>query len=433
MDPYEAFVHHVNPGLGNFLKVSGRDVKLVKAKGGTIEDGQGNRYDDWVTGCGSFNLGHNPEALKETIREHLARDVPNLYEDKINPHAGELAERLIREAGETFETCFFSNSGTEAVEAAIKTALVATGRAKIAYADGAYHGMTMGSLACMGRGLFRQDFEGVVAPYPEVPFGDLGALERVLSGRDVAAFIVEPIQVEAGVRIAPREYLEGAHSLCRKFGALLIFDEVQTGMGRTGTLFAFQQTRIAPDILVLAKSLGGGLVPVGATVMGVGIWETAFGGCLRCEIHNSTFGGNALACRVALRCLEWISEPSFLAAVRERGEELFSALEERLAGVSVVEGVPWRGLLGGIRLRAVDHPWLQWENLGLGELAGLQSAAPLLVERLERKGILTMICGHDWTVLRVEPPLTVNSEACAKFVDAVGDAVRWLDENAGGR
>jgi acetylornithine/succinyldiaminopimelate/putrescine aminotransferase len=429
MDAYAAYAQHVNPALGRFLQLSGRDLRLVRARGSVLEDAEGRCYDDWVAGFGSFNLGHNPAVLKAVIREHLEGDAPALFVENLNPFAGELAAALVRAAGPGFGTCFFANSGAEAVEAALKLALRVTGRPRIAFADGAYHGTTLGALACMGRGLYRADFDHVLPAYPEVPFGAIEPLERVLAGGDVAAFIVEPIQMEAGVRIAPAAYLREVREACRRAGALLVLDEVQSGMGRTGALFAFQASDVEPDVLVLAKSLGGGMVPIGATVMAEGLWERAYGSYLRAEIHNSTFGGNALACRVALRTLELVGDEAFLAAVRRRGGELFGALEAEIGESPVVERVSWRGLVGGIALREPEHPWARWENLGLPELAGRPASGPLVVERLARRGILAQVCAHDWSVLRVEPPLTVDGETCARFVAAVGDAVRWLAAN----
>ncbi len=430
IDPSNAYARHVNPGLARFLRLAGRDLRLARAEGCVLTTADGRRYDDWLAGFGAFNLGHNPPALKQVIREHLDGAAPNLYVENLNPFAGDLAARLVRAAGPGFETCFFCNSGSEANEAAIKTALAATGRPRVARADGAYHGTTLGALACMGRGLYRDDFAAVLADFPEVPFGDLTALERVLARGDVAAFLVEPIQMEAGARLAPPGYLRGAQELCRRHGTLLILDEVHTGMGRTGSLFAWQEAGVRPDIFVLAKSLGGGLVPVGAAVMGEGVWRRAFGSYLRCEIHSCSYGGNALACRVAGKALELLSDASLLEGVRRRGEELFGALGAALAGSPVVERISWRGLMGGIRLRPVGHAWLQWSALGLPELEGFPVSGPLVVERLGRRGILGSVCAHDWSVLRVEPPLIVDAAACRRFVEAVVAAVGWLAGHA---
>jgi len=321
-----------------------------------------------------------------------------------------------------------SNSGAEAVEAALKTAMLVTGRPRVAYADGAYHGTTLGALACMAQGPYRADLEGALAPFVEVPFGDLGALDKALARRDIAGFIVEPIQVEAGVRIAPPGYLEGARDACRRAGALFMVDEVQTGLGRTGTLLASPPGSM-PDVLVLAKGLGGGLLPIGATLLGEGLWQRAYGSHLKAEIHASTFGGNSLACRVALALLDVVDDAAFLTGVRARGAALFGALELALAGSPWVERLSWRGLLGGIALRPVRHPWLAWENLGLPELAAQPVGGALVVERLARRSIFAQVCAHEWSVVRVQPPLTVDDAMCARFVAAVRDAVAWLGEH----
>jgi putrescine aminotransferase len=426
MDGYAAYGRHVNPGLARFLELAGRDTRFVSGRGGVLLDAEGGAWDDWIAGFGSLNLGHNPPAVKAAVAEHLALDVPNLYVESLNPFAGELAARLVALAGETFETCFLANSGAEAVEAALKTALLATGRPRIAYAAGGYHGTTLGALGCMGRGPYRAGLDGVLPDFREVVFGDAGALEAALAPGDVAAFLVEPIQMEAGARIAEDGYLAAAREACDRHGALLILDEVQTGIGRTGALFACHHAGVEPDLLVAAKALGGGVMPIGATLMRRGLWERAYPGYLRAEIHNSTFGGNALACRAALATLDVVAEPAFLEGVRRRGEALFAALREALAGLPAVERVSGRGLLGGIALREAGHPWLAWESLGLAELAGYPVAGALVVERLARRRILAQVCAHDWSVLRVEPPLTVDDAACARFVAAVVEAVSWL-------
>jgi len=426
---YAAYTRHVNPTVGRFLELSGRDTHFVSARGTTLFDEDGLGYQDWVAGFGSSNLGHNPEILKETIRQHLALDAPNLFPDWLNPYSGELAVRLTQLLP-GFSSCFFVNSGSEAVEAGIKTALLSTGRSRIVYADRGYHGTTLGALACMGASPYRVNLEAALPPFREVPFGDLSALEGALSeDGGAAAFLLEPVQVEAGVRIATRDYLEGARRLCDRHGALLILDEVQTGMGRTGSMFAFEQTGCRPDILLAAKSLGGGFLPIGVALFAEGLWERAYSGLLQAELLSSTFGGNALACRVALKTLDLIADPAFLARVRESGEELFGDLTEALRGCPAVERISWLGLLGGIQLREPAHPSLRWESFGLPELSGRPISGALLVERLARKRILVQVCAHDWSVVRIEPPLTVDRQSCRDFVEAVRDAVSWLADH----
>jgi acetylornithine/succinyldiaminopimelate/putrescine aminotransferase len=421
-----AYEEHVNPTFGRFLSMTGRDLHLVHARGTTLTASDGRTFDDWVAGFGVFNLGHNPEVVLDAVRAALERRAPNLFPENVNPAAAELASALTRAAGAPFELAHFTNSGSEAVEMALKTAILATGRTKIAYADRAFHGTTLGAISCAGKGPFREGLEGVLQEFVEVPFGDAGALER----DDLAAFIVEPVQMEGGARLAATEYLRDVRALCERRGTLLLFDEVQTGMGRSGRLFAFQALGVVPDMVILAKALGGGVMPIGATLMPREVWSRAWSPYTRCQAGDSTFGGNTLSCRAALAALAAIERPEFLANVRTRGEELFAALHARIGGSPLVARISSLGLLGGIALREPSHPWLGWTNLGMPELEGHSVAGPLLIDRLQREGILAQVCAHDWSVVRVEPPLVVSRETCARFVDAAGRAVAWLEANA---
>jgi acetylornithine/succinyldiaminopimelate/putrescine aminotransferase len=421
-----AYAEHVNPTFGRFLSMTGRDMHLVHAHGTTLTASDGRTFDDWVAGFGAFNLGHNPGVVLDALRAALDASAPNLFPENVNPAAGELATALTRAAGAPFEIAHFTNSGSEAVEMALKTAIIATGRTKIAYADRAFHGTTIGAISCAGRGPFREQLEGVLHDFVEVPFGDAGALDR----DDLAAFIVEPVQMEGGARIASAEYLREAAGTCRRRGTLLLFDEVQTGMGRSGRLFAFEALGVVPDVVILAKALGGGVMPIGAVLMARELWSRAWSPYTRCQASDTTFGGNTLSCRAALAALSAIGRPGFLADVRRRGEELFAALHARIAASPMVARISSLGLMGGIELRDPAHPWLSWSNLGMPELDGHSVAGPLLIDRLQRDGILAQVCAHDWSVVRVEPPLTVSPETCERFVEGVGRAVGWLEANA---
>ena len=266
-----AYEEHVNPTFGRFLSMTGRDLRLVHARGTTLTTSDGRAFDDWIAGFGVFNLGHNPDVVLDAVRAALDAHAPNLFPENLNPAAGELASALTRAAGAPFAIAHFTNSGSEAVDMAIKTAILATGRTKIAYADRAFHGTTIGAISCAGDGPFREGLEGVLHEFVEVPFGDASALDR----DDLAAFIVEPVQMEGGARIATRVLREIAN-VCRERGTLLLFDEVQTGMGRSGRLFAFQALGVVPDVVILAKALGGGVMPIGATLMPRELWSRAW-------------------------------------------------------------------------------------------------------------------------------------------------------------
>jgi putrescine aminotransferase len=427
---FRAFGKHVNPALAQFLSLSGRDQRFVRAQGCDLESDEGELYADWVSGFGSLNLGHNPPALLEALKSHLDEGPPNLYVESLNPFAGRLAERLARAAGPAFETCYFCNSGSEAVEAALKLAMAATRRRGIVYCEGAYHGTTLGSLSMMARGEYREPFEPLLAHFHEIPFNDLGALADALERRQPAAFVLEPVQIESGLRVLERGFLAAARALCRKHGTLLVLDEVQTGMGRTGRLFCFQhEEQAAPDILVLAKSLGGGVMPLGAIVIGAGLFKSAYGGPLTCEIHNATFGGNALACRMGLETLAALEAPGFLEDAARRGEELAHLAHAALGSHPLVERIVFRGLLGGITLRETGHPWFSWDHLGMAALCGRPASGALVMHRMLRRKFLVQLCGHDWSTLRVEPPLIVSAEHCRNFVSALAEELDWIGAN----
>ena len=422
---FQAFAQYVNPPLAKFLSLSGRGQRFVRAQGCALETDTREVYADWIAGFGSLNLGHNPPALIEAMQQHLGEAAPNLYVEALNPHAGRLAERLVRAAGPGFGTCYFCNSGAEAVEAAIKLAMAATGRRGIVYCQGGYHGTTLGALSMMAQGEYRAPFEPLLAQFHEIAFNDLQALSAALEKKP-AAFVLEPIQVESGVRLPDPGYLAAARALCRGHGALMVLDEVQTGMGRTGRLFAFEREEAPPELLVLAKSLGGGVMPLGAVVAAKGLFEQAYGDPLRCEIHNATFGGNALACRVGCKTLEALQAPGFLEGVQLRGERLARIALERLGEHPLVERIVFRGLLGGITLKETGHPWFSWAHWGVDELCGRPATAALLVHRMLRRKFLVQVCGHDWSTLRVEPPLIVGERQCDEFVAALREELDWI-------
>jgi acetylornithine/succinyldiaminopimelate/putrescine aminotransferase len=428
---FDSFSRHVNPALGRFLQVVGRDYRYVHAQDCTLRTSLGETMTDWVGGFGTLSFGHNPAFAKAALAEALQSEAPHLYVEALNPFAGRLAEALVKAAGEPFETCFFANGGAEAVEAALKAAVAATGRSQIVYAEGGYHGTTLGALGCMAQGLYREPFEALLPRgFQSVPFGDAAALAQALANEPAAAFLIEPIQMEAGVRIASSDYLAEAKRLCQAAGTMLVLDEIQTGLGRTGKAFAFQHTSTRPDIFVVGKALGAGLVPISAAVFATGIWERGYGSLLRSEIHNSTLGGNALCCAVGLSVLERLAQSELLEQVQQRSAQLAQGLSRVLEGRRSVLRVSLRGLLGGIQLRPVSHPWATWAGLGMPELEPRASSAAVLVQRLAKLGILAHVCGHDWSVLRIEPPLTVSAQACEEFIAALGVSLDWLEENA---
>ncbi len=427
MNGFEAYRKHVNPVLAQIEDMAGLSRRFVRAEGCCLWDDQGNKYLDFISGHGSFNLGHNHPAVAKSVAEEVMGELPQIYGLGPSPHMGELAAKLARLAREPFEIAFFSNSGTEAVEGALKIARAATRRSKIVYCHQAYHGMTLGSLSMIAAGPWRDPFEPLLPDFIAIPFNDLPALETVLKEHDCAGFVVEPVQAEGGVCVPAQDYLDQAGELCRKYGALLILDEVQTGLGRTGSLFAFQGTHAVPDVFTLAKSLGGGIMPVGAYLTTREIFDAAYGSYEMCAGHHSTFGGNTLSCRVALQAVDLLSSHELLAKVRGNGEYFIRTLGKKLERYPLVRDIRGKGLLIGIEFAQSDHPWLSWENLGLPEFTGQNAIPSLVMKHLLKNRITTQICGHNWNVLKIEPPLIVEQEEIDRFIEAMDEAVKWVE------
>lgn len=427
---FQSYRKYVNPVLAQMLELTGMDARFVRASGCTLWDERGEAYLDFSSGSGSFNLGHNDPFVVEAVIETLRREPPQVYTITASPHMGELAERLATLAGPGFDYAFIANSGTEAVEGALKLARASTGRATIVYCENAYHGTTLGSLSLMERGPFRDPFGPLLTDCVQIPFNDLGMLQDVLDARECAAFVVEPIQAEGGIQPPGPGYLRQAAELCRRAGTLLVLDEIQVGLGRTGSMFAFQDEGMAPDILTLAKALGGGVMPVGAYVSRRELYERAYGNFALCESHNSTFGGNTLSCRAALAALERLSAADLLEHVRTEGTYLFNCLEDTIGRSPLVRDIRGRGLLVGVEFAPVDHPQLQWANLEVPEFADQGMVGQLIMKRLFDHRVLTHTCAHNWQVLKLEPPLVISRAEVDQCVAAMCDAVKWLESIA---
>lgn len=426
MDGFRLYSKHVNPVFAQLLEMTGMNPEFVRAEGCRIIDKKGNEYLDFLSGYGTFNLGHNHPEIVECVSGKARENLLQVYGSEASPYMGELAEKLVSAAGAPFEICFFSNSGTEAVEGALKIARAATGRSKMAYCRNAYHGTTLGSLSMMGDGPVREPFGPLLPGFTALPFGDAVALEEAMSSGDYAAFVTEPVQAEGGVNIPVDGYLKTAAAICRQYGALFILDEVQTGMGRTGTLFAFQGEDVTPDVLTVAKSLGGGIMPIGAYVTTREVYERAYGTYELCSAHHSTFGGCSLACCAAMRALNIANNEKFLRNVDENGTYLMSSLKETVGRSALVKEIRGRGLLIGVEFGPLDNPQLQWENLGMPDFEGRTMSALLVARYLLGRKILAQVYGHNWNVLRVEPPLVMGRGDMDIFVKEAAGAVEWL-------
>jgi putrescine aminotransferase len=402
------YARHVDPAFVKLLGTLGYGRVFVRAEGACVWDDRGRRYLDLLAGFGSVNIGHNHPRLQARLHAFLDERALNLSHTGPAPYAAQLAEALARAAGPPLEMSLFSTGGAEAVEAAIKVSRAATRRTRVVFCDRAYHGLSLGTLSVSASRRMRAPFEPLLPGCTAVPFGDIDALARVLRAGDAAVFLVEPVQIEGGVHFAPPGYLRAARELCTKHGTLLACDEVQTGFGRTGTMFAFQQEDATPDVLILGKAAGGSLAPVGVTMTTRRIQKAAYGSMRRFDLHGSTFAGNALASAAALETLGIIETEQLVARSRDRGAVMLAALRDRLGRHPLVCDIRGRGLLIAIELRAPFAP------MAAG-LAGQWLALALL-----ERGVIVQPASQAWNVLRIEPPLTIDDAQIAEAVETIG-------------
>jgi ornithine--oxo-acid transaminase len=401
---------HLNEQLVRVLKTIGYDVGFQKGQGQYLYDRHGVRYLDLLSGFGVFAIGRNHPALRTALKSVLDSDLPNLVQLDVSTLAGVLAERLLKYAP-YLDKVFFANSGAETVEAAIKFARCATGRPGVVYCAHAFHGLSYGALSLTDDANFRGGFEPLLPGCTAVPFNDLAALERVLSSREVAAFIVEPIQGK-GVNIPTEEFLPGAAALCKKYGTLFIADEIQTGMGRTGRFLAVEHWNVEPDMVLLAKALSGGHVPVGALLTRKYIFDKIFDRMDRAVVHGSTFAKNDLAMAAGIATLEVIESEKLIDQAAKRGAELRLALTRLVPGYELMKEVRGKGLMIGVefgppkslRLKA---SWNVLETANKGLFCQL-----ITVPLFKDHKILTQVSGHGSHTVKLLPPLTLTEEDC---------------------
>lgn len=398
---------HVNPGLCSLLGIVGFDRRFVEAHGMTVVDDHGIEYLDFLGGYGALNLGHNHPEVMEAVRR--VEGMPNILQASIGALTGALGAALAAIAPGALEKSFFCNSGAEAVEGALKLARISTGRTGFVYADCSFHGKSMGALSVTGREKYQTPFQPLVPGCHKVPYGDVEALEAALAEHECAAFIVEPVQGEGGIIVPPDGYLKAAEDACHRHGALLIADEIQTGFGRTGTMFAVERDGALPDILTTAKSLGGGVMPAGAYTATDAVWTKGYGGVDKCVLHTSTFGGNTRAMAAGLKAIEVIVRDRLAAEALRTGERLKAGLERIAATTGLVKDVRGRGLMIGVEFyepkiaKGLSHEYLA------SSIAGLL---------LNDHHIITAYTLNNPNVIRFEPPLIVSDEEIDRVLDA---------------
>jgi putrescine aminotransferase len=404
---------YLNAGLMNIMKGIGLDHKFVKAEGFYVWDEQGERYLDFLGGYGALNIGHNHPGILETMEK--VRSLPNLLQSAPGIMAGVLARNLAMITPGDLKRSFFCNSGAEAVEGALKLARAATHRSRIVYASGGFHGKTFGALSVTGKEKYRAPFKPLLPDTVEVPFGDLDSLRKELKNQ-AAAFIVEPIQGEGGVMVPPDDYLPSVRALCDQYGALLILDEIQTGLGRTGKMFACQHVGVVPDILCLGKTLGGGVMPAAAYLTTDALWRKAYGGMNKCLLHTSTFGGNTRACAAGIATLNVLIDENLAENAAQMGNYLMNRLQELKAGFEAIKEVRGKGLLVGLELKEMAMGL--YDRLS-GGLAGEYYAAVIAGELLNKYKIITAYTLNNPRVIRLEPPLSVTKTEIDYLIDSL--------------
>lgn len=354
-----------------------REIEFLKGNGAKVIDKSGEQYLDFTSGIGVCNLGHCHPTVVKAVEKQLRNiwHISNLFTNSLQE---EVASLLTEDTA--LDHVFFCNSGAEANEAALKLARKHTGKSLVVTCEQSFHGRTFGTMSATGQDKVKEGFGPLLPSFLHIPFNDIRALEEVMN-EEVAAVMVEVIQGEGGVILADPSFLKEIEKLCNQYNALFIIDEVQTGIGRTGTLFAYEQMGIIPDIVTIAKALGNG-IPVGAM-----IGRKELGSSFTAGSHGSTFGGNYIAMTAAKEVLQFIKEQSFFKEVQEKGEYVLKKLQEELRHVECVQNIRGKGLMIGIECK---H-----------EVANV-------IEQLEKAGLLVLQAVPN--VIRLLPPLIVTNE-----------------------
>jgi ornithine--oxo-acid transaminase len=420
-DRFATHTRHLNEQMVRVLKTLGYDVGFCRGTGQYLFDRKGAKYLDLLSGYGVFAIGRNHPALRDALKSVLDAELPGLVQFDVSPLAGLLAQRLLGHMP-YLDKVFFANSGTEAVEAAIKFARAATGRPGIVHCEHSFHGLTYGALSLNGDAVFRSGFEPLLPDCSAVPFNDLAALERALASRNAAAFIVEPIQGK-GVNLPDDGYLQEAAALCRRHGTLFIADEIQTGLGRTGRFLAVEHWGVEPDMVLIAKALSGGHVPVGAVLTRKRIYDKIFDRMDRAVVHGSTFAKNDLAMAAGLATLDVIESEGLVSRAERLGDRLRQGLSDLVGRYEFLREVRGKGLMIGIEFGPptslkLKASWNLLESANKGLFCQLITI-PLFAEHK----ILTQVAGHASHTIKLLCPLVITEADCDWIVSAFDNVI----------
>jgi ornithine--oxo-acid transaminase len=413
---------YVNPQLPRVLGTLEFDRFYVKGEGCYLIDDKGDRYLDFLSGFGVFALGRGHPAIVRALHDALDADLPNLVQMDCALLPGVLAEQLVARSHPGIERVFFTNSGAEAIESAIKFARGATKRTRIIYCDHAFHGLTTGALALNGGREFRTGFGPLLPGCDMIPFGDASALARELRRGDVAAFVVEPIQGK-GVNLAPDEFWQEAQSLCRRHKALMVLDEVQAGLGRSGTFFCHEQFGITPDIITVSKALSGGYVPVGAMLCSAQVSDSVFSSMDRAVVHSSTFSTNQLAMVAGLATLQAFDDEDILDRVRRTAKAFTKALQPLVEKHEFLHEVRGMGLMIGLVFGEPTSPGARRRYRMIEALRPALFSQMIVVPMFHRHRILTQVAADNMNVVKLLPPLVAGDDEVELFTDALDDVL----------
>jgi ornithine--oxo-acid transaminase len=419
----DTYADHVNPQWVKLLNLLEMNPSYERCEGTELFTTDGLRILDFLSGYSVHNAGHNHPMIVAALKDQLDKSGPVMLQSNVPELAGELAARLCKLASGGLSKVFFASSGSEGVETAIKFARMYTGRAGLLSCDRAFHGLTCGALSLMNGEYWRKGFGPLLPEAATVPFGDLAALQRELATKRYAALFVEPIQAEGGIRVPEPGCLKDVQDLCRRYGSLLVADEVQTGMFRTGPFLASHHFGITPDIVILAKALSGGLVPVSAVLMSDAVHSSVFSSFKRSIVHASTFSENSLSMRVGLATLDVLESERLGDRATQTGMELQRQLADALSGYEMVKEVRGKGLLLGIEFTAPRRLALRAPFEAFAKIHPAMFGQILVMRLFRDRGILTQICGNDFMVLKVAPPLVVTPPQITEFISAVRDVV----------
>ncbi|MDJ0664631.1 MAG: aspartate aminotransferase family protein [Acidimicrobiia bacterium] len=409
---------YINESLIDLLQSYGVPRRFIKAEGIRLWDNVGNAYLDFLCSYGALALGHNhPEVLAAVA---AVTSQPNFFVLSPGAITGALASSLAAISPGDLQRSFFCNSGSEAVEGAVKLARAATGRSRIVAATEGFHGKTLGALSVTGHEPLKTVYHPLLPNVAHVPYGDPDAIADSLRRKPAAAVILEPIQGPAGIIVPPDGYLKAVEKECKKHGTLLILDEIQTGLGRTGKMFACEHEGVVPDVICVSKGLSGGVYPIGAYITSDRVWRQAYGTKKKASLHSSTFGGNTFACAAALAAINITVREDLPGRAAEMGGYFRGRLQALAERHDILGEVRGRGLMIGLDFSPQGNP--------LTRPVRKQVAALIAVQMLQRHNIISAYTFNNANVIRLAPPLNVATEDLDIYVDALEDV---LDKNSG--